>query len=85
MIAIVAANYNNVLYASLGSQGPIPDGRVLKSTYFHKLMERSSINRPQNGVLPGRQKPVVYVFVADDEFLMSIAIMKVYCAIKKKQ
>lgn len=84
LFAIVDANYN-FLYANVGTQGRISDGGVFKSTSFHKLMERSSLNRPQNCILPGRKKPVPYVLVADDAFPLSTSILKPYSGHQEKQ
>ncbi|KAH1008063.1 hypothetical protein HUJ04_005214 [Dendroctonus ponderosae] len=72
------------MYASAGDQGRTSDGGVFKSTSFHKLMEESSFNHPQNCNLLGRQLPVPYTFAADDTFPLTTAIVKPYSGHQEK-
>ncbi|CAH1963993.1 unnamed protein product [Acanthoscelides obtectus] len=57
-------------------QGRISDGGVFKNSGFAKALDKSMLNFPQPTILPGRQKPVPYVLVADDAFPLSENILK---------
>jgi hypothetical protein len=43
-----------------------------------KKMHQGKLGTPEPKVLPGRTKPVPYIFVADDAFALSNSIMKPY-------
>ncbi|CAH1993097.1 unnamed protein product [Acanthoscelides obtectus] len=75
LFAIVDANYN-FIYVYIGCQGRISDGGVFKNSGFAKALDKSMLNFPQPTILPGRQKPVPYVLVADDAFPLSENILK---------
>lgn len=75
LFAIVDANYN-FIFVYIGCQGRISDGGVFKSTGFAKALNRQMLNLPELSVLPGREKPIPHVFVADDAFPLSLNIMK---------
>nr|CAH7742406.1 unnamed protein product [Callosobruchus chinensis] len=67
LMAIVDAKYNFV-YVNIGCQGRISDGGVFKHTDFAKRLENGTLNLPCDEPLPGREKAMPYVLVADDAF-----------------
>lgn len=77
LLGAADANYN-FLYADVGCQGRISDGGVFKHTTLYQDLERKTLNVPDEDPLPGRTKPVPYVFVADDAFALSSYMMKPY-------
>ncbi|CAH1970881.1 unnamed protein product [Acanthoscelides obtectus] len=81
LFAIVDANYN-FIYVYIGCQGRISDGGVFKNSGFAKALDKSMLNFPQPTILPGRQKPVPYVLVADDAFPLSENILKPFAGIR---
>lgn len=62
----------------MGCQGRISDDGVFKSTGFAKALNKSVLNLPEVTQLPGREKNVPYVLVADDAFPLASNIMKPY-------
>lgn len=77
LFAVVDANYN-FTYVYIGCQGRISDGGVFKNTCFAKSLSKEMLSLPQNTSLPERQKPVPFVFLADNAFPLSPNIMKPY-------
>lgn len=77
MFVIADANYN-VLYADVGCQGRISDGGVLKFTSFYKKLSQGRLWLPPNQPLLGRNKPMPFIFAADDAFALMTNIMKPY-------
>lgn len=77
LFALVDADYN-FLYADVGCQGRISDGGVFKNTTLSKKLEENSLNLPNLNILPGREKNVPYVFVADEAFPLKDNILKPY-------
>lgn len=62
----------------MGCQGRISDGAVFKSTGFAKALNKSVLNLSSVKQLPGREKNVPYVLVAEDAFPLTTNIMKPY-------
>jgi hypothetical protein len=83
IFAVVDANYN-FTYANIGCQGRILGRGVFNETKFKKSLEDNSINLPNPCKLPGRNKSIPFVFVADDAFPLSCNIMKPYAGIQEK-
>lgn len=77
LLALVDADYN-FLYADVGCQGRISDGGVFRNTSLFKKLDQNELNIPSPDVLPGRNKPVPYTFVADEAFPLKNNIMKPY-------
>lgn len=77
VLAVADANYN-FLYLDVGCQGRISDGGVFSCTTLHEKMNNGTLGLPQPFPLPGREKPVPYVFVADDAFPLSRNLIKPY-------
>lgn len=77
LFAVVDANYN-FIYVYVGCQGRISDGGVFKNTGFARSLDKEMLAFPQNTFLPGRQKLIPYIFVADDAFPLLPNIMKPY-------
>jgi hypothetical protein len=70
--ALVDSNYR-FMFADIGSQGRISDGGVFRnSLLWHKLCS----NLPPPSPLPGTNKNLPYVFVADGAFALNTNIMK---------
>jgi len=83
LFAVVDANYN-FLYVNVGSQGRISDGGVFNQTSFKRLLDDCKLNLPTDCVLPGREMPIPYVFLADDAFPLTSNIMKPYAGTQEK-
>lgn len=83
LFALVDANYN-FLFADFGCQGRISDGGVFKNSLLHKKLVKGELGIPNPQPLPGRDRPVPYVFVADDAFGLHDNIMKPYPGIQEK-
>lgn len=83
LFALVDADYN-FLFADVGCQGRISDGGVFKNCTLYKKLENGELGIPNPQLLPGRDRPVPYVFVADDAFGLHDNIMKPYPGIQKK-
>ena len=66
------------MYADVGCQGRISDGRVFKRTSLCDKMKNGKLNLPAPQALPGKTVKVPFVFVADDAFALSPNIMKPY-------
>jgi hypothetical protein len=79
LFALVDADYN-FLFADVGCQGRISDGGVL----LYKKLVKGELGIPNPQPLPGRNRPVPYVFVADDAFGLHDNIMKPYPGIQEK-
>jgi hypothetical protein len=74
----VANTIYNFICADFGCQGRISDGGVFKYTSLYETIEQGNINLPADETLPGRTNPVLFVFVAEDEFALATYIMKPY-------
>lgn len=74
LFAVVDANYN-FIYANVGCQGRISDGGVFANTTFKYFLEEQKLNLPDKICLPGREKCVPHIFVADDAFPLTQHIM----------
>lgn len=83
LMALVDADYN-FLYADVGCQGRISDGGVFKNMSLYKKLEANTLKLPPPKNLPGRDKNVPYVFVADEAFQLSCNIMKPYGGSQEK-
>lgn len=77
LFAVVDANYN-FTYINVGCQGRISDGGVFANTTIKQLLDEQKLNLPDEMNLPGRNKLVPYVFLADDAFPLKENIMKPY-------
>jgi len=77
LLALVDADYN-FLYADVGCQGRISDGGVFRNTSLFKKLEKNDLGIPNPNNLPGRNKHVPYVFVADDAFPLKNNLLKPY-------
>ncbi|XP_026316170.1 putative nuclease HARBI1 [Hyposmocoma kahamanoa] len=75
LLAIVDAEYN-FLYVNIGCQGRISDGGVFANTKFRNKINDNSLKIPSDSSLPGRNKPVPYVFVTDDAFPLEKHLLK---------
>jgi len=69
VLAAVDANYL-FKYAHVGMQGTTCDGVFLHSA-FYNVLNSAVLNVPQRSVLPGKDKLVPYVLVADDAFSLT--------------
>lgn len=83
LFGVMDANYR-FLYFHVGSQGRISDGGVFETTSFKKLLTDCKLNLPECGTLPGRNKLVPYVFLADDALPLSINLLKPYPGAQEK-
>ena len=77
LMALVDADYN-FLYVDVGSRGRISDGGVWGSCSLRKSIDDGVLDIPQDEILPGRENPAPFYFVADDAFPLTRKIMKPY-------
>ncbi|XP_039761859.1 uncharacterized protein LOC120635018 [Pararge aegeria] len=77
LLALVDANYK-FTYVDVGCKGRISDGGVFKNTGFYANLQQGKLNLPPPYALPGRNKPIPHVIVADDAFALDINLMKPY-------
>lgn len=75
LMALVDAEYC-FLFADCGCQGRLSDGAVFKNTTLYNKIKSRSLSLPKDEKLPGRQKPMPYVFLGDDAFALSKRLMK---------
>jgi len=67
LMACVDANYK-FIWANVGAQGKISDGGVFWDTKFNNMMSNNLLNLPYECPLPGRVKPIPFVFLADNAY-----------------
>lgn len=77
LFALVDADYN-FLYVDIGCQGRISDGGVFQNSELYRKIKNQTLNLPQAKPLPGRQKEIPYLFIADAVFPLTEHIMKPY-------
>lgn len=77
LLAIVDANYN-FLYLNIGSNGRANDAAVFNDSSLCKGIINNIFDFPLDANLPGTDKKVPYVFVADDAFRLTPRILKPY-------
>ena len=62
----------------IGCNGRVSDGGVFYGTAIAKGLREKNLALPESSPLPGREKPVPYVILADDAFPLQENIMKPY-------
>ncbi|KAK5650048.1 hypothetical protein RI129_001077 [Pyrocoelia pectoralis] len=77
LLALVDAHYN-FLYVDVGTNGRISDGGVFRKSTLCEAITDNKINIPKNSALPGRNKEVPFVIVADAAFPLATNILKPY-------
>ncbi|KAJ4425591.1 hypothetical protein ANN_27787 [Periplaneta americana] len=75
LMALVDANYR-FTYINVGAPGRDSDGGVYQNCSLSSALENNTVNIPRAKPLPGRNKPVSYVVVAEDAFALKSYIMK---------
>lgn len=83
LFALVDADYI-FLFTDVGCQGRISDRSVFKNSALYKKLEKGEHAIPNPQPLPGRDKFVPYVFVADNAFGLRENVMKSYSGIQEK-
>lgn len=76
-MALADANYK-FTYINIGVNGRISDGGVFNQCSLSEQLENNTLHVPDSRSLPGRNKKVPFVIVADDAFAMRSYIMKPY-------
>lgn len=77
LLALVDSDYN-FIFADIGAPGRISDGGVFQNSLLWKKITRDELNLPPACPLPGRQKPVPFVFIGDGAFALTTHVMKPY-------
>lgn len=77
LMTLVGPKYE-FIYIDVGCNGRISDGGVFSRCALSSALEENNINIPGPRPLPGRQKPIPFVIVADDAFAIKSYIMKPY-------
>lgn len=63
-------------FIDVGASGRCSDGGVFNNSRLAGALAENSLNMPQAKPLPGREKPVPYMVVADDAFALKPYLMK---------
>lgn len=77
LMALVDANYK-FLYVDVGCNGRVSDGGVFGNCSLSRALEENILHIPHERALPGRNKAIPFVVVADDAFALKPYIMKPY-------
>lgn len=83
LMAVVNANYE-FIYVDIGCQGRISDGGVFNNTSLFRKMDADELLMPVDEIIPPCDKPLPYVFVADDAFGLTRHLLKGYPGIYDK-
>lgn len=83
LLAVTDANYC-FTYVDIGCQGRISDGGVFRNSALYKKLDQKQLNLPPDAPLSGQNKPVPYVFVADDAFALRENMLKPYAGVYNK-
>ncbi|CAH1987006.1 unnamed protein product [Acanthoscelides obtectus] len=83
LMALVDGDYN-FIFVDVGCQGGVSDGGVFKNCQLYKDMEKNILKFLRCSPLPGRNKEMPYVFVADEAFALTENIMKPYSGRHRK-
>ena len=77
LMAVAGPSYK-ILYADVGTKGSsrASDGGTWNKSSFHEAVKSNQLGIPGPKVLPQRDKPLPYVFTADDAFALKNYIMK---------
>lgn len=73
LLGLVDANYK---FIYVGCNGRISDGGVYQNCNLSRAINEILLNWPDSRPLPGREKDVPYVIIADDAFALSSNLMK---------
>jgi len=65
-------------------QGRISDGGVFRNSSLFKKLDQNLLNLLPDARLPFQEKPLPFVFVADDAFPLTVNIMKPYRSVYNK-
>lgn len=76
-MALADANYK-LTYINVGVNGRISDGGIFNRCSLSEQLENNTLHLPDPRPLPGRNRKVPFVVVADDAFAMRPYIMKPY-------
>lgn len=74
-MAISDAQYK-FIYVDVGCNGRLSDGGIFNKCSFAKAMDMNKLSLPEPAPLPGREKAVPFVLVADDAFALRPNLMK---------
>jgi Plant transposon protein. len=69
LMALVDSDYR-FIFADIGGQGRISDGGIFQHTLLWQKITNDSLNFPPESPLPGRDRHVPYVFIADGAFAL---------------
>ena len=67
LLAVVDADYK-FLYVDIGCNGRVSDGGVFKNSALYAALDNKSLSIPSPKPIPGQNKPLPYMIVADDAF-----------------
>lgn len=77
LLALVDANYN-FTYVDVGVNGRVSDGGVYRQSTLAQAIAKNNLNIPEDKSLPGRNKLVPHLILADAAFPLSEHILKPY-------
>ncbi|XP_039280642.1 protein ANTAGONIST OF LIKE HETEROCHROMATIN PROTEIN 1-like [Nilaparvata lugens] len=77
LFALVDTKYS-FMYVDVGCKGRISDGGIFSNSTLYNKLRQEQLNLPPPCNLPGRNKPMPHVILADDAFALDINVMKPY-------
>ncbi|XP_041982596.1 uncharacterized protein LOC121735745 [Aricia agestis] len=77
LLALVDCNYN-FIFADIGSNGRMSDGGIFRDTKLWNKIATEALNLPDPHPLPGSDKYIPYVLLADSAFAFHKNVMKPY-------
>lgn len=77
LMALVDASYT-FTYVDVGCNGRVSDGGVFNNCSLSSALINNELDLPHPRPLPGREKPIPYLIVADDAFAMKPYLIKPY-------
>lgn len=81
LLALADSDYN-FLFADIGTHGRMSDGGVFNDSLLYQQIITNKANFPEVTPLPGRNRPVPYILVADAAaFALSSSAMKPYSGV----
>jgi hypothetical protein len=83
LLALVSYYYK-FLYVDVGTNRRVSDGGVFQQSSLATAVGRNTLKFPEDKCLPGRNKPIPHVIVADAAFPLSERIMKPFLTLDQR-
>jgi hypothetical protein len=80
LLALCDADYC-FTYVNIGNYGSTGDAGAFSASEFGRRLQHNLLNLPHDEALPNTNRPLPYVFVADDAFKLTTNMMKPYAGL----